>query len=69
MPLPAWCAGVSITVLPSRTRTLRFVEAILFVVLLYLMAAIALFWLIRLAVRHGMNDALQWNRHWLEGRD
>jgi hypothetical protein len=60
---------VSVTVLPSRTRTLRFVEGILFVVLLYLMSALALFWLIRLAVRYGMDDALERNRHWLEGRD
>ena len=33
------------------------------------MTAFALFWLIRLAVRYGMDDALERNRHWLEGRD
>jgi uncharacterized membrane protein YqjE len=57
------------TVLLNRARTLRFVESIIFVVVLYLMAAFALFWLIRLAVRYGMDDALERNRHWLEGRD
>jgi hypothetical protein len=28
----------------------------------------AAFWLIRLAVRHGMNDALRMNREWLSQR-
>jgi hypothetical protein len=55
--------------LPGRTRTLRVMEAIIFVVVLYLITAFALFWLIRLAVRYGMDDALRRNRHWLEGRD
>jgi hypothetical protein len=59
----------SITGLPNRRRTLRFVESIIFVVVLYLMTAFALFWLIRLAVRYGMDDALRRNSHWLEGPD
>ena len=28
----------------------------------------AAFWVIRLAVRHGMNDALRMNREWLSQR-
>jgi hypothetical protein len=39
------------------------------VVVVYFMTAFALFWLIRLGVRYGMDDALRRNRHWLEDRD
>jgi hypothetical protein len=37
----------------------------LFFAILALLATWATFWLIRLAVRYGMNDALRMNRDWL----
>ena len=43
-------------------------EAILFFVLLYGLSLFAAFWLIRLAVRYGTEDALRRNREWLERR-
>ena len=55
----------------SRPRTARFaitirhMEAMLFFVVLALLATWAAFWVIRLAVRYGMNDALRMNRTWL----
>jgi hypothetical protein len=44
------------------------VTAALFFVLLYAATAFAVFWIIRLAVRHGVDDALKKNRGWLEHR-
>jgi hypothetical protein len=41
----------------------------LFFVVLLLLSIWALFWIIRLAVRYGMNDALRMNRSWLAKRD
>ena len=41
------------------------VDIILFTVVLYGMSVFALFWVIRLAVRYGVNDALSKNRSWL----
>jgi hypothetical protein len=41
------------------------VEAILYFGVLALLTVYAAFWVIRLAVRYGMNDALRVNRHWL----
>ena len=35
-------------------------------VVMYLLAVFAVFWVIRLAVRYGMNDALRMNRAWLQ---
>ena len=40
-------------------------EAMLFFVVLALLATWAAFWVIRLAVRYGVNDALRMNRTWL----
>jgi hypothetical protein len=40
-------------------------EAIPFFVLMYCVFAFALFWIIRLGVRYGVNDALRRNRSWL----
>lgn len=57
--------------LSSRTRTARFtkrirrMEAMLDFVVLAFLAIWAAFWVIRLAVRYGMNDALRMNRAWL----
>jgi hypothetical protein len=39
--------------------------AILYFGVLALLSVWATFWVIRLAVRYGMNDALRMNRHWL----
>lgn len=39
----------------------------LFMVLFWVLTVFALFWVIRLAVRYGMDDALAKNRHWLVG--
>lgn len=36
-----------------------------FFVLMYCVFAFALFWIIRLGVRYGVNDALRRNRSWL----
>ena len=44
-------------------------EAVLFFIVLALLTAWALFWILRLAVRCGMNDALQMNRDWLRSGD
>ncbi|MFS3127684.1 hypothetical protein ACLM5J_04690 [Nocardioides sp. Bht2] len=44
-------------------------DVMLFFVLLSLATILALFWLIRLAVRYGVNDALQMNRSWLRSSD
>ena len=55
----------------SRTRTarpairIRPIEAMLFFVVLAVLTTWAAFWVIRLAVRYGMNDALRMNRTWL----
>lgn len=35
----------------------------------WLVCAWALFWVIRLAVRYGVDDALQSNRHWMAAPD
>ena len=35
----------------------------------WLVGAWALFWLIRLGVRYGVDDALQSNRHWIAAPD
>lgn len=57
--------------LSSRTRTARFtnrirrMESMLFFAVLVLLVTWAAFWVIRLAVRYGMNDALRMNRTWL----
>ena len=40
-------------------------EAMLYFGVLALMTVWAIFWVIRLAVRYGMNDALRMNRAWL----
>ena len=44
-------------------------EAVLFFAAAYLIAAYALFWVIRLGVRYGMDDALRRNRGWLGRAD
>jgi hypothetical protein len=41
-------------------------EAVLYLVVLAALTIWAAFWVIRLAVRYGMNDALRMNRDWLE---
>ena len=41
---------------------------ILYVLVLYFLAIFALFWVIRLAVRYGVDDALRKNRSWLDRR-
>jgi hypothetical protein len=41
------------------------VEAILYFAVLAFLSFWAAFWVIRLAVRYGMNDALRMNRGWL----
>jgi hypothetical protein len=41
------------------------VEAILYFAVLAFLSLWAAFWVIRLAVRYGMNDALRMNRDWL----
>jgi len=43
-------------------------RVILYVVVLYFLAIFALFWVIRLAVRYGVDDALRKNRSWLDRR-
>lgn len=40
-------------------------ESMLFFAVLVLLVTWAAFWVIRLAVRYGMNDALRMNRTWL----
>lgn len=40
-------------------------EPILYFGLLALLTVFAAFWVIRLAVRYGIDDALRMNRHWL----
>lgn len=42
--------------------------AVVFVVVFYLIGILIMFWIIRLAVRAGVNDALTKNRSWLSGR-
>jgi hypothetical protein len=44
---------------------LRRVDAVLYVVVVALVPLWVAFWVIRLAVRYGMNDALKMNREWL----
>lgn len=44
---------------------IRRMEAMLYFVVLAFLAIWAAFWVIRLAVRYGMNDALRMNRAWL----
>ena len=44
-------------------------EAAVLAVVFALLCVWALFWIIRLAVRYGMNDALRMNRDWLSQRD
>lgn len=41
---------------------------VLYVLVLYGLAVFALFWVIRLAVRYGVDDALRKNRSWLDRR-
>ena len=41
-------------------------EVVLFFVVLALASVWALFWIIRLGVRYGMDDALRMNRRWLD---
>jgi len=41
------------------------VEAVLYFAVLAVLSVWALFWIVRLAVRYGMNDALRMNRDWL----
>lgn len=43
-------------------------EASLFFVILAVLGPWATFWIIRLGVRYGTNDALRMNRDWLEAR-
>jgi hypothetical protein len=45
------------------------VEALAFVVLLVLVGLWAAFWVIRLAVRYGVDDALHRNQAWLRQDD
>ena len=45
---------------------MRHMAAFLYVIVLAALTIWALFWVIRLAVRYGANDALQMNRSWLE---
>lgn len=45
------------------------VEAALYVVMLAVLSVWALFWIIRLGVRYGMNDALRMNRDCLRQSD
>jgi hypothetical protein len=45
------------------------VEAVLYFVVLAVLSVWALFWIIRLGVRYGMNDALRMNRDWLRQAD
>jgi hypothetical protein len=42
------------------------VVAVIFFAVLSLLSVWAAFWVIRLAVRHGVNDALRMNRGWLQ---
>ena len=44
-------------------------DALLLFVVVALLSVWAVFWLIRLAVRYGVDDALQRNRDWLERSD
>ncbi|WP_185995668.1 hypothetical protein [Nocardioides campestrisoli] len=44
-------------------------EATLFFPLLALLVLFSLFWVIRMAVRYGVNDALRMNRAWLGRHD
>ena len=44
-------------------------EATLYFPLLALLVLFSLFWVIRLAVRYGVNDALRMNREWLPSRE
>jgi hypothetical protein len=37
-------------------------------VVFFAVSALLTYWVIRLAVRHGMNDALRMNREWLSQR-
>lgn len=43
------------------------IAATVFFLVLVLMSAWAVFWVIRLAVRYGMSDALRMNQHLLRG--
>jgi hypothetical protein len=43
----------------------RCVDAVLYFAVVALVTLWAAFWLIRLAVRYGMNDALKMNREWV----
>jgi hypothetical protein len=49
-------------------HSLRAVGAIVYFAVPALVTVWAAFWVIRLAVRHGMNDALRMNREWLSQR-
>ena len=49
----------------SDGHTIRAMEAVLYFVVLAALTLWAAFWVIRLAVRYGMNDALRLNRPWL----
>jgi hypothetical protein len=40
-------------------------EAVLYFAVIAFLSIWAAFWVIRLAVRYGMNDALRMNREWL----
>jgi hypothetical protein len=40
-------------------------EAVLYFRFLAVLGGWALFWIVRLGVRYGMNDALRMNRYWL----
>ena len=44
-------------------------EAVLYFIVLAVLITWAAFWIIRLAVRYGMNDALRMNRAWLAQRE
>ncbi len=44
-------------------------ELLIGAVVLALLVLEAIYWIIRLAVRSGVNDALRTNRQWLERRD
>jgi len=44
------------------------VEVLFVALFFYGLAIFALFWLVRLGVRYGVDDALRKNRHWL-GRE
>lgn len=59
------CRSPFVTHSARFTNRIRRMEAMLFCAVLALLVTWAAFWVIRLAVRYGMNDALRMNRAWL----